>query len=629
MSEKTSITNQSTPIKNNLQDFVQHEKELSNILIMLVESREILDSGCKTIAGYLPNMAKELRNASERVNCLVKGLFLVDELEKSNFGGELGEVTKETILKLKSITKDINYILKGEDSSFKGIQALIELIEKIKVNIDNSYDTYMDIELLSLNSIIFAAKTEEGGTPLVEVAEALNRTSVQTLVVTENVMDKQKDLFNDYVNFKDFFQKLITFQAERLTNIPLRSEELYNSLIKAIKTGVDQLKDKIDKIQEVNRIIGNIMLDLQHQDILRQCIDHLVMSIEDMIALKFDEISSSLLDHQLNFYENLLVKSKVTNLCIKLLEDVGELVIEFIEKLKHHIFDIKDSLFSKVDRQLEDLKDRGDVLLTKETEKTLGAIEDMFLSLDQIKKDILETVNHTTLKEKEILDVVLRLDSKFKELEKGFQRLYRTTKKLKVININFHIEIARSESICQDNFITATFSDIMQNIDNISEGISGQLQEVKSIMLCLIKACRSNNSNRIECLKKIEEDVNVFTNGFFTINNTIKRFISFLSSCLINLVSLSDAALNDLNTIEAIFARNKKIKGIFEGQQRFYDKEILLYKEKYPVPDNDNYMQKVKSIVDKFTVITHKMIADELYSLGIEKGDASGNVTLF
>ena len=71
------------------------------------------------------------------------------------------------------------------------------------------------------------------------------------------------------------------------------------------------------------------------------------------------------------------------------------------------------------------------------------------------------------------------------------------------------------------------------------------------------------------------------------------------------------------------------IKETLKKHQKYYLKEIENLKNNYMISESPNYRNKIKSIVDRFTVITHKMIADELYNLGIEEGDTPGNLTYF
>ena len=39
--------------------------------------------------------------------------------------------------------------------------------------------------------------------------------------------------------------------------------------------------------------------------------------------------------------------------------------------------------------------------------------------------------------------------------------------------------------------------------------------------------------------------------------------------------------------------------------------------------------ERLLSIINKFTVFSHKKIADEMFDLGIEEGDSGGDLTLF
>ena len=81
--------------------------------------------------------------------------------------------------------------------------------------------------------------------------------------------------------------------------------------------------------------------------------------------------------------------------------------------------------------------------------------------------------------------------------------------------------------------------------------------------------------------------------------------------------------------MNTIFENNKRVKEILLRHQEFYSLEIDSFKKKYMISEDFGYLEKVRNIVDKFTVITHKMIANELYNLGLEKGDGAGNLTLF
>ena len=596
-------------MKDNIND-IRHQ--LTQKLNNLVDSSEqiYLD-----LARDFPQLLKELdesvKNSSSTVNYL-KGS-----------GGSLDSIDL--------IIEEGNRIIDNFNNAFSSMYSRDgELFEIIKQSvtemgtledvINNIKEGSIEMELISLNAMTVALKSGTAGKAFSFITDELKKLSAQTIKLTDELTINGKHQLTLFEDFGKKIEKARTNQDQLTENMDLHLKSNFTTSSKGLKESANMMASISGSSLEVKSPLMRIMQEIQLQDIIRQSIDHIYISIDEFHP--FDEKWST--EERL---DELAFRKMMPDLCFSVLEDVKNEIAESCNIFEENSKIVKMKLDS-LERKRVDFIESALNSSKKDNFSIIALKEESNNKINSLIKE----VNNSVKLRLEISKEGIKLLKDITILKRQFESFEPIITRFHNIIVASRIEVAKQAALSDMKDTVTKMSDLT---DSINSDITHALDTIKHFLKttesiinnysAIIKhempglksliTRTSDNQERlsdlsdilIDCLK----DFRIFTNRFFTLfNDTDENRIK--------LVTLTE----NIDEIESILQliRDNAEADIFELQGNSDVQNWSIQNE------------RLNGIIEKFTIFTHKKTASDLAGGNVEEVEEiteSGEVTLF
>ena len=284
-------------------------QELSNDLENLIS---LMDEYFTVIYERFPKMESSLESFQEETR------ILLDYFVKTK-GEEVEEETEASSaekFRIAQILGEINANIQEVDNSLLTREEIEELLQEFsstkqeeKVNLLEIIDiaekvdeALSDIELVSLNAIIFASQMGNTGAPFSVIAENIKDLSLRVSQDNAQMQELTQEIKPWFDGFHDNISNLMEFRdyitREHLENVNQRFTYAVESLGE-IGRLLNDLLNNVNTVLEPGR---QLMSLIQHQDILRQGLENAHQLVEDIH--KEEQGSGDLLENTLSDKES-------------------------------------------------------------------------------------------------------------------------------------------------------------------------------------------------------------------------------------------------------------------------------------------------------------------------------------
>ena len=562
------------------------------------------------MADTYPALVNEMRRSLDTTEQMLRG----GSLHTSNDNALLGlidetrkfiQVSNQTFSKANKKDQTIHNVLAEQ---LEGVSSLSEFINHI-------HDDSSAMELISLNAMTVALKAGVHGRAFSVITEELQRLSTRTIDLTDQVTQQGDVLIRRFSEFKEILQSLNSKEEEIFGSFTERINACFEDFSSGVKHIIKTILELRKKSERILDPLVKIMTEIQNHDLIRQSIDHVIISLQEIKPIADTASLEDSLD-ELSFLEIL------PDLCTDLLTSIADQIRENKNHFEENLSKaqaIIDSIENERSRFIRSATDSAnqDGLLCK-FQNSHDAFENLFQDIESLYRNKSVTVARS----RDVQNMVKELDSSFKSFESLITR-FRT------IDIASRIEIAKQSVLFQlsgtVNEMTALTLRIEEDVaksDAITSGFLETSQRLleqyrKDYLQSLIfsrhfierlrKRSAKLESTKDSLIASIN-DSQVFTNTFISNFNQTRSDLAGLNSLLED-ISRQQQLLSD-------------IKSQLTAEKRRFMQENDIREWKLE-------SQKLRSMIERFTIFTHKQIAGELGGFTVEEGVQSGDVTFF
>ena len=573
-----------------------------------------------TLIGYLRDISDKLGHIYiDMVDHYPKILSMMEEkfpsLQSREISGvdSLGLDEMETSVKsLKNMVDVEGSILSDisrKDSNF--LDKLEEELNKSRVfeqYIEQIEDDSMELELISLNAMVAALKAGKNGGAFPYITEQLQSVSRQSAVLSgelKNHGTRMDQVFREYL-------EIIQQERNDLKNSLETMENCLQDILELHLSYRNQVLEFVKDIQKgINLIKGplyNIIQEVQKHDIVRQSIDHVILSLEKGGAEAHTiEETLDLLSFQIQVY------SFCTDILNEILWDIQGTYQLFNDKI------------SDLSRLIEGIRKTGQDFLQQNSNDFYAAkIQDLQVSFLESSHLLTKNSSGHSFKNG---DTILKEILKLEESSNGFIRIINW---IKTINISSRVEAAKLPNLDNMNII-------IENINTRTDSIEINVERITKI---------------IRNFKKSSE---ILFNEYSKFSNSnLNALDSFLIKLKIGLAQINDAhegvnqgthevmqvskvfdefytrTKDDLIMMEALIQELKQVIDLVGNRKVSYEEDLKRALVESPYDEWTLQEDKIKELIDQFTIFLHKKKADINNSMTIDdEGAASGEITLF
>jgi hypothetical protein len=531
----------------------------------------------------------------------------LDELQHANEGHPLTIALRAT--------RTLETRFRGELERIRiHTQHILSLGREVTGSVNDIARTVQEVDVLSrrlgligLNAGVTAIRTGAEG-------RAFSVLTVELGVIKDSALRGAKRVRDATDVVRQCADDLLHIDAEvqaRLDEVDAHAPERVDLVTTTILRQVDRLLSTLAASSSRSRAILDpictIMNSIQRQDILRQGIDHV-----DLVLTELRDEYDLLVGHDPpHIGEYLRFQQKGGNLSASLLKSIdGELV----------------KLCGDVDRQLEAIVTAAVVLADVRSELGEGNVRSFTSPFEALEETLSQLVQHASLLGT-CEGIARRLDGAAHRVSEQLGELDTLARQLRMVNVFLRIEVARSDAlsrggtICQE--LETTFHSFVAFVAAAEASLKKARENVTKLEASARAAC--DLASGIEVLR-----LNVACHAEATqqaANNFVRELDTVVKAGHETAQHASDFS-GRVRRFSASIDSQREVN--HECTALSVEAEALLAEIGEDDAALDEAAQtKIEAIIDRFTIFSHKEIAQALQLGEAREGGSGGELTLF
>jgi hypothetical protein len=141
-----------------------------------------------------------------------------------------------------------------------------------------------EMEIISLNAMTFALKSGNAGKAFSVITDELKRLSSMTIVLTEGVTERGRSLLDFFARLRNALAELEDFQRDFFDDIDKTLGSGYERIKRDCDDATSFFSKLLDEARGVREPVLRVMNEVQLQDIVRQSLQHVGISLEEARA---------------------------------------------------------------------------------------------------------------------------------------------------------------------------------------------------------------------------------------------------------------------------------------------------------------------------------------------------------
>ena len=309
------------------------EINFTHIRDELVDSLHSLIAGSEEIylslAEVYPLLLKEMEtsiSASDNAVSTLEGM-----LSGNTRGGSLniGSLLHSSRELVQNAGREFSALHSRDDELLSVLTQNIERISSLKSIIQNIRQDSEDMELISLNAMTVAIKAGKDGGAFSYITEELKRVSERTITYTDELIKNGNELQQMFETFKTSVTHIEEVEgqfADRFKNI---LDQGFENFTRGIQDSIRNARSLTEESRGVSGPLFTIMQEIQNQDIIKQSIEHAILSMEQFTPISEESPEEEILD-EISFLAD------VSSLCSVILTDVRSKLSKSAEVFREH-----------------------------------------------------------------------------------------------------------------------------------------------------------------------------------------------------------------------------------------------------------------------------------------------------
>ena len=577
-----------------------------NITESLIEIQNLLGELYLKIGDSLENLKNEVYSSLSESETVINEFR--NNLENTSEGG-LSSVVLLLEEKVTEARKDHKEYTEQFLSVMSRIFDSFDILDNMHKPIGKIIGAAEQMELLALNAMVVAIQAGNKGGGFTCITDGFQKNAEKTFTLAGNLNNQREVVSEQFNKLKNESEKILNLQTEISEGIKGALSHDFTALKKSISSAVDFIEIIYNEAQKMKPSVSAVFEGLQNQDIIRQSMDHMLLSLEELEKIKSDRSSD----------EATYLSKKLYDLCLFVLEEVTEQLGIDERVLKENIEKMINLLSELENRKERFSKEQFSISSGGPT--LVGCLNNISSTFEEIVSESEDICSF----EAEIIKLKNRLLKSFAQLHDFITAFNDPVSLFKNTIVLARIEIARQPVIRN---VETSINDIDTEVGIISKSAK-EIENIYDNFNILNKAIDNE-------LKKIINDNNIFTENF---KSEIKKLtelskqsgeifrellneLTFLSS---SFMSIFDSIKNNIGLIGESKQSLKTIRTeILQNLDEINRSYNMIDKERLKVLMES---RDIDNLLNKFTIFRHKgKILNKEVS---EQSVSESSITLF
>ncbi|HAK45016.1 MAG TPA: hypothetical protein DCO79_03730 [Spirochaeta sp.] len=567
------------------------------------------------IAENYPLLLSELEKGIEKASASIRSFSTIDGMtgraaaeNLSSFLERSRMESQESLVQLDGFKEKNKQILNQLSAAMNEYGNSQQYIEEIR-------DISESLQIVSLNALCNAVKVGKGGEGFSVITGNLKSVTETTIEKTSSLEKKGQHVSASLDNF---------FEIERETD--LKRKELFSMLEEKVTNGISTFQaesETIDKLfRELSEESGNIrqsilkiMEELQQQDLIRQTIDQIILSLNELP----EECEKSLSDSETD--------EEITDravFCLRLLK-LADVMLEEVEGKFSNTIEVFTENFRTARSKLE--------FIQQEKDRAVQSFMNNLQSLTNLTETGVEVKEETGLlssTRRGLIELIGSILVSVQGIVGEFSSFDKISGWLQNVAVLSRIELSRSMSLVGMKESVDDMSELVERIQQqISIGESETLNFIDKIT-GISTEYRKFAGKEMVYLTGFTEVFLSNIAGISRVNNNISAVLSEFDFFSPKFCELFDASEQDLDQLKEIADDLKKIREDLKYKEELIRPAIAARIQGESITDWTIADDDMNRIIDRFTIFSHKKTAGEASGLKVEDAALEeGEVTLF
>lgn len=563
-----------------------------------------------------PSIVQELQKSIQKSQDLAR---CFEEPDSPGCDDELGlgRVIQQTRSLIEQQSDEFEKMYRNDESLFQELDRGIESLGKVEQLIDRIKDDSEEMELISLNAMTVALKAGAAGRAFSYITEELKRLSNRTIGLSEDIAGNGERLLETFHDFRGAVREVQSFQEKLFGEFRERLLSGFGSF----QTGVDRVVSVVSELsetsQEVRQPVTSVMEELQYQDIIRQSVDHILIALRETEQVVDEEEDREALLDELTFFQ------RMPELCEQILDYVRGQIAHSLDVFKAGARETENTI-DRVERRRQSFV-RESVSSAAEA----NSIHTLFERSADMLQELLGDVSESLRLKNELSQRAHKLLEDVAGLEERFETFSSLVTRFRSVDIASRIEVAKQEVLRR---MTSTVEEMTDLTSRIENDVQSALDSTKGFI--------GSTSETIETYRRVflEERGQVahFQKGieekFEQLDESKSRLVSAVHGFSVYSASFMDRFRNAREEIEGLAKLLSEIdvvkRQLGELKARA-DRKMDAALRKFELDSWDIESRRLREIIERFTIFTHKELAAKLGGFDVEEGVESGEITFF
>lgn len=546
---------------------------------------------------------------------------LIRELE-SSFGtertlaqGELSRVIDEAMGAIRDHEAQVTLDEVQSRGVFSNLEHQLAALGTLSSHIDEIREDSVLMELFSLNALVIAVKAGPSGQAFSCITSELKKLSNHTMVLTDTIANREASLSEAFLDFQASLTALGRQEQAAIGEFLSHIHGIFDGLgseTSQLLGGLEAISRKSDAVKGP---LVKIMIDIQDQDRIRQSLDHVVLSLQE-----FQRVD-----------EGATIEARLDELSLlEILPDLSALVLDEVSDQILHNRDSFGRFLGEARSQMEGLEaELGAYVGHQYTRGQATRLEGLFRSGSDVYSAFVARTEALQRNRELLVRKSATLQKKVSELVDSLTAFQDILAKFRNIDLASRIQVARQAALASMKDNAAGMSGLTRKIDLDVTQAMAVTSSFFSEVQALFSAYREQLAVRVrkdqEFNRRLHETMGRLEDTQGVMDRSIRESRVFSHAFTDQFVA-SERDLVTLDNLLTEIATQKQVLGVIKARVVDQKSRLLAGQgltEWRLAPD------KLKAMVSRFTIFTHKQFAAELGNFEVEQGVESGEVTLF
>ncbi len=430
------------------------------------------------------------------------------------------------------------------NSLFEQLNQRIQDLEEVNSHVKDIKSDSEEMELIALNAMVISIKSGEKGRAFSAITENLKRLSTDMILYSNNLISEEKRLLESITSVKQIFGGIVDSQKQ----LSALGDKGSSGIQDLLSNAAAPLEEMRSAVASVYKPIQTAMEGIQHQDIIRQALDHVQLYMDQIID---DTYSDDGTDKDL---DTVTFNITVLQLCQK--------IISNIESSLSRCTGIFRDNWSSVSTILDSVEHQRTSYINRFLSDSMSGADNILSWLNLIMEQFQQMISefaHYQLVQKDLIRTCQNINEEARTMYAVFENLGPVVNRLHHVRILQQIEVAKNVAI-------SDVRDSVTDMEKLIQSANGSLDSMRALIGSFIEQIGSLLSSFMESITadntKMEE-LRVSKNTFF---NSLKDAQARLSGCMANFTVFPDGFSKECqevgNALQAITAIDGKFSSL-------------------------------------------------------------------